>query len=790
MRSGISSSHGAAKGGPAGSLRRASGWIAALVVVASVALVAAATYNMALFSRVDRSLDETPAAAAAKSRALDEARSALGNGGLLNALAVYAETGSAQARTDIAQALETADRNVRAFEGNRLTTAESDLARDLHRLIDRYRAAVNAAGDKPQALSGATGLSLMTLHAAVADRIAQLRRQEVQTTADVLAGPARAGFWLGIAAVGAMLATAAATLWLIRLRLLVPLAQLRDSVGGVARGDWRVPVAGTDRVDELGDMARAIEGFRRQVADLPDVSIITENGRVRLKFDGDAGDLFDQLTTRLRSAGDTLAGNGDAVSTLVADTRRDLTGLLSGTQRDLTELLGDTRQELADSVRRMGELCGAVAKAAGDSNREIKEATELLSRAALQVHAFDDRGGGGGLDNLVEVLRRNADLVANTVLTAGEDVGRVVRGLSETEGELRHATSEAQQANERMNSAMGDLQNKLLASVKLLRASGEMLASSSAEATAGLTRATEAVGNSDRNLQAALAHAGDRLERVTGRVEGSAELLRGTADEVTRNLSGALDGLTRANRLIETAAEANSTRLEPVAESLAAVQRDLAGAAAGVALRAGEMTRTLDSLGKISEAMRAELERRSADPDQKAAADEAIARLEATAHALGDRAGSIGDTATRLSDMLAAGLGDAGTRVEEAVRDLQREATSLATDASGATNALNRALARQDEATESLRALTGGLTEALTPRVDPNLATVQSLADGLRIRMEAADRTIRGLLDLTGDLKSLVDSSRAHEQASTAATKDLGDRLAAIAEQLRATAGG
>ncbi|MBB6252334.1 HAMP domain-containing protein [Nitrospirillum iridis] len=774
MKSGVSSTRAGA-----GSLRRAGGWIAALAVAAAVTLVAAATYNLALFSRVDRSLDETPAVVAAKSRALDEARGVLGNGGLLNALAVYAETGSVQAKADIAQALETADRNVRAFEGNRLTTAESDLARDLHRLIDRYRAAVNAAGDKPQALAGATGLSLMTLHAAVADRIAQLRRQEVQTTSEVLAGPARAGFWLGIAAVAAMLAVTAAALWLIRLRVLAPLSQLRDSVNGVARGDWRAPIAGTDRPDELGDMARAIEAFRRQVADLPDISIVTEEGRVRLKFDGAAADLFGQLTTRLRSAGDTLAGNGDAVSTLVSDTRRDLTALLS-----------DTQKELTDGVQRVGELCGIVARAAGDSNREIKEATELLSRAALQVHAFDDRGGGGGLDNLVEALRRNAEMVANTVLTAGEDVGRVVRGLSESEGELRRATGEAQDANERMNAAMGDLQAKLLASVKLLRASGEMLATSTSEATAGLTRATDAVGNSDRNLQAALAHAGDRLERVTGRVENSADLLRGTAEEVTRNLSGALDGLTRANRLIETAAEANSTRLEPVAENLAAVQRDLAGAAAGVALRAGEMTRTLDSLGKISEAMRTELERRSADPDQKAAADEAIARLEATANALGDRAGSIGDTASRLSDMLNAGLGEAGTKVEEAVRDLQREAAGLATDAGGATNALNRALARQDEATEALRALTGSLMDALTPRIDPNIATVESLADNLRLRIDAADRTIRGLLDLTDHLKALVETGRANEQASTAATKELGDRLAAIADQLRAATGG
>lgn len=749
------------------SLRRLCARVVVGVGLAAACLVAAATYDMAMFRRVDSTLDQTPAVAGAKARSLDEARSALGNGGLLNALVVYTETGSPQARTDIGAALDGADKAVRAFEAYPLSAPESELAKDLHRLIDRYRAGLAASGDKPQFLTSGVGLSLMTLHASVADRVAQLRRQETLLTAQALAGPARSGFWLGIGAVGLMLVVVALLLWIVRLRLLVPLDALRESVAAVARGDWRSPVAGTSRGDELGEMARAIDAFRRQAAELPDIAVISEDGRTHLKFAGSAADLFESLTQRLRQAGETLESNGGAVAGLVDETRGDL----------------------ADTVAQVRDLCAAVAKTASDSNRELREATGLLGRAAVQVRAFDEQDGGDGLDALIASLRRNAELVANTVLTAGEDVGRVVRGLSETEGDLRRVAGDAQDTNARMGEAMGDLQNKLMASVRLLRASGEMLANGASEATAGLTRATEAVNASDRALQTTLAFAGDRMERASGRMDTTAETLRIAAQDMSQGLSGALEALGRANRLIESAAEANSSRLEPVAESLAAVQRDLAGAATGVALRAGEMARTLEALNKLSLTMHQELDRRSADPDQKAQTQATLNKLEDVARALGEQAGAVNGTAEHLAGMLHQTLDQAGQQVAQSVKDLQREAAVMANDAASASNALSRALARQDEATEGLKALTADLRPLLRPQIDPNVDALRDLVDTLRARLETVDSTAHGLLSLTQSLQDVVESGRASERASNAATKDLGERLAAIAEQLRAATG-
>lgn len=749
------------------SLRRLSGWVAALLVIAAIGLVAAATFNMAMFRRVDRSLDETPAVATAKAHSLDDARAALGNSGLLNALVVYAETGNAQARTDMGTALDAADHAVRAFEGYPLDGPESDLAKDLHRLIDRYRAALAAAGDKPPVLTSGVGLSLMTLHAAVTDRVAQLRRQEAVITSEALAAPARSAFWLGMAAVGLMLTAVALLLWIVRWRLLAPLAALRESVAAVAKGDWRTPVAGTSRGDELGEMARAIDDFRRKAADMPDVAIVTEDGRTHLKFAGGAADLFETLTTRLRRAGDTLESTGTAVSALV----------------------DDTRQDLGDTVRGLRDTCGDLAESATASNQEIRDATALLGRAAAQVRAFDDQNGSGGLDGLVAALRHNTELVTETALLAGKEVSRVVRDLTDTESDLRRLTEDAQSANARMGDAMGELQGKLMASVKLLRASGEMLASGASEATAGLTRATEAVSASDRALQQALTRASEKLEHATDRIDGSADTLRTAANDMTQGLSGALEELNRANRLIENAAEANSTRLEPVAESLANVQRDLAGAAAGVALRAGEMSRTLEALNKLSLVMRQELDRRASDPDQRAEAEAAIHRLEEVAQHLGERAGTIGGTADKLADMLTHTLDTASQQVAQSAQDLHREAVSMANDAASATNALSRALARQDETTESLKALTQELAPLLQPKADPNVASLQALADDLRGRLDTVDRTARGLLELTESLRGVVEAGKATERANATATKDLGERLAAIAEQLRAATG-
>ncbi|HYE48173.1 MAG TPA: HAMP domain-containing protein [Azospirillaceae bacterium] len=750
----------------AGSLRGLSTLIATAVAVAALILVALATFNIAWFSHVERSLADTPASAAAKARALDEARESLGHGGFLQALALFAETGSAKGRADMAASLEAADKALRAYEANRLTPAESDLARDLRRLVDRYRTAMTAGGDRPQAFAGGSGIALMTQHAALADRVAELRRKEAVVSGDVLLDLARRGFWLGVGAVVVMLAGLLLALWLVRARALAPLAELTRSLGALARGDWRAPVWGTARTDEFGELARTVDGFRLQAASLPDVSILSDKGRFRLKFEGESADLFEVVSRTLRESGRELAGTGAEVAALVTTARAELTG----------------------AIGQLQTLCAAVARSASDSNKEIRQATELLGRAAAQVRAFDDRAGGG-LDRIVGEMRRHSETLAETMATAGDEVGAVLRGLATSEGEIKRTTADARDATRQLTEAMGDLQEKLFSAVKLLRASGEMLASTAGDAGERLDRAVGAVGDSDRALQQALSSASARLDEVSIQIDRAADLLQKRTEEAGRQFGDALEDLHRASRLVEETAEANNGRLEPVVAQLQGMHEALAGSVAEIGSRTGTLRDGLEMLKRISLDLVGEIERRSADPDQRAEAERTIARLHETAALLGQRVESIGDTAERLAQLFGHGIDEATGRLRETVTALEQQGRVIATDAGSAANALTRALARQDEATERLNAIAVTLAPALEPHQDPMVTALTELVESLRDRLETVDKATSGLAELTQALDRLIETG-GEAAATAAATRDLGEKLAVIAQQLRNGGGG
>ncbi|HYC04348.1 MAG TPA: HAMP domain-containing protein [Azospirillaceae bacterium] len=747
--------------------------VALLLAIAASTLVGLATYNIAWFQHIERSLTDTPASAAAKNRSLDEVRAALGYGGFLQALTLFAETGSAKGRADMATSLDAADKALRAFEAEKLTPAESDLARDLRRQIDRYRTAMNAGGDRPQAFAGGSGIALMTQHAALADRVAELRRKEAIVSADVLLDLARRGFHLGLGAVALMLLGLTLAFWLVRSRALAPLSELTRSLGALARGDWRAPVWGTHRGDEYGELARTIDGFRQQASELPDVSILSDKGRFRLKFEGESADLFEVMGRTLRASGKELVGTGTAMARLVQDTRAELTGAIS----------------------QLNGLCAAVAKSASDSNREVRQATELLARAAAQVRAFDDRAGGG-LDAIVAELRRHSEALAETMTTAGGEVTHVLRGLVTSEGEIKQTSAEARDATRRLTDAMGDLQEKLFTAVKLLRASGEMLANTAGDAGERLDRAVGAVGDSDRALQQALAGASARLDEVSIQIDRAADLLQKRTEEAGQQFSAALDDLNRATRLVEDTAESNQGRLEPVVHQLQALQESLGGSVADIGSRIGTLRDGLEMLKRISLDMVGEIDKRAGDPDQREENARTIARLHEMAGLLGQRVEAIGDTAERLAKLFGHGIDEATGRLRQTAQELEQQGRTIAGDAATATNALTRALARQDEATESLKAIATDIRPLLVnlpdpaeERQEPMITALSELVESLRDRLETVDRATSGLAELTQSLDQLIEHGGQAAQ-SAAASRELGERLAEIAAQLRSNGSG
>jgi methyl-accepting chemotaxis protein len=716
--------------------------VTALVLVGS--LLAASAFHLAWFGRVQSGMAQSPAESLAKTRALDEMRSRLGHGGVLQNLTLFAETGDTGARDAVMADLATATQALRAFQSLRLSPAESSLAGDLDRMLATYSRVLAGGTVTPEQLAGKAGLTLTIQHAAIADRIARSLHEEALAEQARLAEIAARGFWLGVAAIGALAACLMLLLWMVHGRVLSPLRNLAASVAATARGDWRAPVWGTDRADEFGDLSRAVDGFRRQAADIPDISLMEEDGRKRFKFEGGSADLFSSLADRLRDAGEAMVLRGAEMGALVAEVRRDLTG----------------------TVGEVKGLCTDIARTSADGAEKLGRSTEVLTRAAAQVQAFDANGPAGGLDALVLSLRSNADELADTLTVATQEVSFILKAVSASEGELRQVTSDTRGAANALAGVLEEAQEKLFATVRVLKASGETLSGTVTEAAGQLARAVDSVDAGEKALVAALGDASARLDSVTrasadrmddaaAQVARSADLLETQAAGVGGQLHDALDEIREASTLLRRTTDTQADRLDPLADRVERLQEELGRIVTSVDGSAGEVARLVADFQVLGAEVRAEIDRRSLDPDVRGAAEEMFTRLGETLDTLGDKVQIVDEGARRLSQALAGGVDDATEHLRNATQDLKAQARGIAADAAAAAQALSRATEQQEDILAGMAEYTG-----LTAQLRTGLADTQELGEVLTAATEAvqalARMSDRGGSDEVAELRALV----------------------------------
>lgn len=686
-------------------------------------LTAGAAFQLAHYSVQAANL-EVPGETLAKNRLLADFQARMGHGGFLGALAQFAETGNAEARTQMRTHLESADQALRGLQGKRLAPAELELTNDLRVLLDSARRAVDSAASGPTGLGQTTPLILLTRYAALADRIDARGRTQQAVELARLEEMAQRGVWLGVAAVAALLMTLLAFLTLLGSRVLRPLRELTASVENVARGDWRAPVWGTERSDEFGRLAQALDGFRRQAQEIPDISVATEDGRLRLKFEGDYADLFEALTARLRGAGGTLAVLG----------------------QDVGRIVGDTKVQLNETLGQVNQLCTAAVRTVSESNREIRQATEMLGHAVAQVKAFDADGHGGGLDAVVDALRHHADTLAATLSRTEAAVATTLESLTASDGDMRYASGEAKEAARNLSDTMAETQASLLSAVKILRASGDLLANTADQTGSRLLRAAEAMEDGEKAMVAALGSATLRLDDVTAQasarledagmqVSRAADLLDDRSTEIASRLETALDSMHAAHNTLQASAEAAETKMEPLADQFIAIKDRFGSMMGELGDQAESMAAAVESLRATSGDLKAEFERRRVEPGQHEAIADLLTRLRGSATQIASRVGEIGDTAQRLAQTLAGGVDDATARLRDVTGDLRQETKALSTEAHAAANSLSRTMGEQERMLSDLRALAADL-------------------DAQRDK----DNTPQALVDLTGGLRAAIDA--------------------------------
>lgn len=340
------------------------------------------------------------------------------------------------------------------------------------------------------------------------------------------------------AAIRALLVTVIVAVLLIGIASLLtrtftrPMAALRSAMAALAEGRT-TEVPGVDRLDEVGEMARAVDVFRRNAEE-----------RDVLRAEQEKADLERQH--RREAVERLVAGFGDDVARRLDAVIAEMTGLdhLAG---ELTAA-GDETERLAEAATKGSEQSAGSASAVAEASDELRGAISEISEQIARTSQVTLRAA-----EMVEGANNRVGELAELAEAIGEVVTLIDNIAAQTNLLALNATIEAARAGE-----AGKGFAVVASEVKSLAAQTAKATGTISEKIASIQSSTGETVDAIRSIGVVMNEVRSYTTAISAAIEEQGVVTSTIADNITSVSSGAAD-LTRSIGGVTTAAERSRT---------------------------------------------------------------------------------------------------------------------------------------------------------------------------------------------------------------------------------------